>query len=297
MAATFELSIITPENEFFSGQADMLVLPCEDGEVGIMANHAPMIASIPPGALRLCVDGQWRLVSVSDGFATVTPERVLVLVQTAERPEDIDINRAERDRLRALEVLRDFRRGPLFCLFHPQRLGHRLPGCCRARQAWPCVHPVALPPGNDMNMQVGNRLPGAGSAGMEQVDALIAAVRHAMACHTPYALHQVRQRFLIHIQQAFTVLLGDGQHVAVYIPGYVEYHYRFSVLRNLQAGRRPRNDLAEHTIFHWISLTSFRNEPQMQDSCEAGCHSLRLFLLILQEIPYSFYFTGKPNLL
>ncbi len=106
MAATFDLSIITPENEFFSGQADMLVLPCEDGEVGIMANHAPMIASIPPGELRLCVDGQWRLVSVSDGFATVTPERVLVLVQTAERPEDIDINRAERDRRRAMEILR-----------------------------------------------------------------------------------------------------------------------------------------------------------------------------------------------
>jgi len=106
MAATFLLSIITPEHEFYEGQSDMLILPCEDGEFGIMANHAPMIASIIPGELRFSVDGEWRHVSVSDGFFTVTPEHVLVMVQTAERPEDIDINRAKRDQKRAQEILR-----------------------------------------------------------------------------------------------------------------------------------------------------------------------------------------------
>lgn len=106
MAATFLLSIITPEAEFFSGQVEMLVLPCADGEVGILANHSPMIASIPPGQVRVKVEDQWRYIVVSDGFATVTPNHTLVLVQTAERPEDIDINRAERAHQRATEILR-----------------------------------------------------------------------------------------------------------------------------------------------------------------------------------------------
>lgn len=103
---TFQLSIITPEHEFFQGAVEMLIMQCEDGEVGILANHSPMIASIPPGELRIKKDNEWRSVVVSDGFATITREHVLVLVQTAERPEDIDINRAERDRRRASEVLR-----------------------------------------------------------------------------------------------------------------------------------------------------------------------------------------------
>ena len=104
--ADFPLSILTPEKEFYSGPARMLVLPSTDGEIGIMAHHAPLVVTVIPGELRLCIGDAWQSVYVSAGFATVTPEAVDVLVQSALRPEEIDTERARRDEERAEMLLR-----------------------------------------------------------------------------------------------------------------------------------------------------------------------------------------------
>lgn len=109
MAATFHLSIITPEHSFFEGDVEMLVLETPDGEIGIQAGHAPMVISTVEGILHLTQNGNSRWAAASSGFATVLQDQVLLMLQTAEWPEEIDIKRAERAEFAARERLRQQR--------------------------------------------------------------------------------------------------------------------------------------------------------------------------------------------
>ena len=106
MASSFQLSVLTPERTFFEGAVEMLILHSTDGEIGILPNHAPEVITIVESELRFLIDGKWRWAAASSGFATVTQDQVLVMLQTAEWPEDIDIKRAERDEYEAKERLR-----------------------------------------------------------------------------------------------------------------------------------------------------------------------------------------------
>ncbi len=109
MAATFRLSVITPEHSFFEGDVEMLVLNTPDGEVAIQAGHAPMVISTVEGELRLNQNGKWRWAAASSGFATVIQDQVLLMLQTAEWPEEIDIKRAQRAEYEARERMRQKR--------------------------------------------------------------------------------------------------------------------------------------------------------------------------------------------
>ncbi len=106
MAATFRLQVITPERSFFDAQVEMVVFIAPDGELGIMAGHSPMVVSMREGGIRILQDGKWREAAASDGFATITQDEVLLLMQTVEWPEEIDRARAERDRAMAEEKMR-----------------------------------------------------------------------------------------------------------------------------------------------------------------------------------------------
>lgn len=106
MAATFHLQIITPERVFIDGPAEMVVLTATDGEIGIAAGHTPLVISMDEGEIRIQRDGKWRTAAASDGTATVTPEHVLVMLQTVEWPEEIDERRARESQERAEEILR-----------------------------------------------------------------------------------------------------------------------------------------------------------------------------------------------
>ena len=109
MAATFRLSIITPEHSFFEGDVEMLVLEAPDGEIGIQAGHTPMVISTVEGEIRLLQDGNWRWAAASSGFAIVIQDQVLLMLQTAEWPEEIDVKRAQRSEHEARERLRQKR--------------------------------------------------------------------------------------------------------------------------------------------------------------------------------------------
>ena len=106
MAPTFRLQIITPERVFYDAQVETVVILAPDGEIGVMAGHAPMVVSMREGGIRILRDGQWREAAASDGFATITQDEVLLLMQTVEWPEEIDRARAERDRALAEERIR-----------------------------------------------------------------------------------------------------------------------------------------------------------------------------------------------
>ena len=101
----FILNITASSGEFYQGSCESMVLPVKDGVYGVQAGHSPVLVAIHMGMLKFTVDGETREILVGDGIAEVTPTFVLLLVDSAERPEDIDKNRAEAARIRAEERL------------------------------------------------------------------------------------------------------------------------------------------------------------------------------------------------
>ena len=102
---SFILNITASNGEFYQGSCESMVLPVKDGVYGVQAGHSPVLVAIHMGMLKFTVDGETREILVGDGIAEVTPTFVLLLVDSAERPEDIDKNRAEAARIRAEERL------------------------------------------------------------------------------------------------------------------------------------------------------------------------------------------------
>ena len=102
---SFILNITASSGEFYQGSCESMVLPVKDGVSGVQAGHSPVLVAIHMGMLKFTVDGETREILVGDGIAEVTPTFVLLLVDSAERPEDIDKNRAEAARIRAEERL------------------------------------------------------------------------------------------------------------------------------------------------------------------------------------------------
>ena len=102
---SFILNITASSGEFYQGSCESMVLPVKDGVYGVQAGHSPVLLAIHMGMLKFTVDGETREILVGDGIAEVTPTFVLLLVDSAERPEDIDKNRAEAARIRAEERL------------------------------------------------------------------------------------------------------------------------------------------------------------------------------------------------
>ena len=103
---SLHLSVVTPEREFFNGDVEMVILQAQDGELGILAEHSPTLVALREGVTRVKIDGNWRWFAASSGYASVLPDSVYVVLQTAEWPEEIDVNRAIREKEEAEEILR-----------------------------------------------------------------------------------------------------------------------------------------------------------------------------------------------
>lgn len=105
---TFGLKIIASDKVFYEGRCRKLVIPAPDGEKGILANHENMVIAIVVGTAKVQLAGEdeWKDLAVGSGFAEIVNNRVTLLVDTAERPEEIDVRRAEEQRERAEEQMR-----------------------------------------------------------------------------------------------------------------------------------------------------------------------------------------------
>ena len=92
MATTIRVDVVSAEEQIYSGDAEFVVLPGVEGELGIYPRHAPLLTQIKPGAVRIKVPGQAadELVFVQGGFLEVQPARVTVLADTAIRAKDLD---------------------------------------------------------------------------------------------------------------------------------------------------------------------------------------------------------------
>ena len=104
---TLKLEIITPECVTVSDESTSIVLNAIDGYLGIWPNHAPLIAGLRPGALHYTTNGGDKYVFVSGGFVEVSDNVVSIIAPSAERAEDIDLNRAEAAKKRAEERLKN----------------------------------------------------------------------------------------------------------------------------------------------------------------------------------------------
>ncbi len=104
--AEFELEITTPERQFLKEPVEMVILPGENGELGVLAGHAPLVLVLKSGAVRIKKDGKWRECVTADGYAMVDRKRVLLLCQMAEWPEEIDERLAREEEQREKEKLR-----------------------------------------------------------------------------------------------------------------------------------------------------------------------------------------------
>lgn len=107
---TFGLKIIASDKVFFEGRCRSLVIPAPDGEVGLLPHHENMVIAVEVGIARMeAEEGKWCEIAVGTGFAEIVNNRVTLLVDTAERPEDIDVRRAQEQKERAEEQMRQKR--------------------------------------------------------------------------------------------------------------------------------------------------------------------------------------------
>ena len=104
--ATIAVDILTPERRVLQAQADSVVVPAADGELGILANHTPLVAQLQPGQIRMRTGADVQLFAVSGGFVEVQNNHVVVMAETAEMAHEIDIERARQAAERAKAALR-----------------------------------------------------------------------------------------------------------------------------------------------------------------------------------------------
>ena len=101
-----KLDIVTVERLLYSQDVDMVIAPGIEGELGILPRHAPLLTALTYGELRAKRGDEEEIFAIGGGFMEVQPDHVTVLADTAERAEEIDLQRAEAARRRAEESLK-----------------------------------------------------------------------------------------------------------------------------------------------------------------------------------------------
>jgi len=107
MADLFKLQIITPERKFYEGEASMVELTTTEGEIGVYRGHIPMTAIVAPGVLKIHEADGIKEAALMSGFLEILPEKIVIMAEVAEWPEEIDINRAQEAKVRAERRLKE----------------------------------------------------------------------------------------------------------------------------------------------------------------------------------------------
>lgn len=101
MAGTFTFHVVSPEGNVLKEEIEFVVLPGVNGELGILPNHAPLIAALEAGVVRYTIDGKTKNIAISGGFVEVSENKATVLADSAELGEAIDVGRAQAAKERA----------------------------------------------------------------------------------------------------------------------------------------------------------------------------------------------------
>lgn len=98
---TFNLQIISPTRIFFDGDAEMVEMKTTEGEIGVLAGHIPLTAILEPGVLRIRQESGVKEAALHDGFVEIQKDKVTVLAESCEWPDEIDVERAREAKERA----------------------------------------------------------------------------------------------------------------------------------------------------------------------------------------------------
>jgi F-type H+-transporting ATPase subunit epsilon len=102
-----QCDIITQERTVFSDMVDSVNLPGTEGRMGILPNHSPLLSTLDFGEVMVRKSGQEEYFAIGGGFVEVQPDHVIVLADSAEQADEIDIERAEHARQQAEQVMRE----------------------------------------------------------------------------------------------------------------------------------------------------------------------------------------------
>lgn len=105
MADTFQLEIVTPEKKVVATTAEEVQIPGKNGYLGVLPGHAPLITELAVGEITFRENAIVQHLAVAWGFAEVLPDRVTILAEAAERPGEIDVERARQAKERAEQRL------------------------------------------------------------------------------------------------------------------------------------------------------------------------------------------------
>ena len=100
-----KLIVVTPEREVVREEVEELQVPGSEGYFGVLPGHAPLFSELKVGELAYRKGTRWTFLAVAWGFAEVQPDQVRILAETAERAQEIDLERAQRARQRAEELI------------------------------------------------------------------------------------------------------------------------------------------------------------------------------------------------
>ena len=101
----FKVEIITPDRIFYNGESDFIEFTTMSGEIGVYKNHIPMTTVLEPGVVNIHKGDQVQTAAVHAGFAEILGDKVTLLAEVAEWPDEIDVNRAEAAKRRAEDRL------------------------------------------------------------------------------------------------------------------------------------------------------------------------------------------------
>jgi F-type H+-transporting ATPase subunit epsilon len=107
--SSLKLDIVTAERVVYSEEVDAVIAPGIEGQLGILPHHAPLMTTLQAGELRVRRAGGEEELAISGGFLEVRPDRVIILADSAERADEIDVARAEAAKQRAEQRLADKR--------------------------------------------------------------------------------------------------------------------------------------------------------------------------------------------
>ncbi|MCD7731759.1 MAG: ATP synthase F1 subunit epsilon [Oscillospiraceae bacterium] len=106
MAAQFKLDIITPEKVFFDGETSQIIVRTTEGDIGVLAHHTSLVASLPSGPVKIKQeDGTYRVAALSSGLLKVGGNKVSIIANAVEWADEIDIEWAKRSEAEAREKL------------------------------------------------------------------------------------------------------------------------------------------------------------------------------------------------
>lgn len=106
MPKLLQVELVTPERQVLSQAATELVLPGAEGSFGVLPGHVPFVAALKPGMMKIQTGEDESIYAIGGGYAEITGEKVVVLADTAELAEDIDLEAARREREKALAQLK-----------------------------------------------------------------------------------------------------------------------------------------------------------------------------------------------